>query len=483
MLINSKFLFIKIKGVALKALLSSSKTKLLIQILLVFICLPLNSQVSLPPLFDTTEKKLEYLLWVENNIPQLFQEGAEYDIDLFNLISEQNKLTRHLKKSTTYLKESKKAGKRFNLTISEFTNDFTNIFTLSENTISNIVTYYDKMESVDINTIVPELEAEFSKLQKINTQSVLTGILMTLDFHAKEKFLQIDSFDAQIDFLKSDTNLPHENIEDKFKFKFLKDWDENKEKNKDNLIDYLTKKMELEKGFLLQFISVLLVHEGINVKKLKKEPLSKKINELLEKKIEIITKITNFTSEKNKKNINKLASSLIKKYETSEKIEQQKLKSRIHLVEIPPYLGVFRGFCGGDCATQLSFPYVYATNERTFIINDENDSMLGYMQGTEVEIDGELTFYLHDISGPRLSQSSVELILKGFYKNLEKIGYEFFAIPNGKKIHDNINYKNIRGYLQKIAKLHHDKYETDHTVYLDNHSRKLVNKPPAKPEA
>lgn len=120
--------------------------------------------------------------------------------------------------------------------------------------------------------------------------------------------------------------------------------------------------------------------------------------------------------------------------------------------EVPPVIGLFRGFAGNDCSTTCSFPYVNSPNESTFVVYDASDKVKGYIQGTKVLVHEEPYFYLHTIAGPRISTSEALSILSVFSRSAHRMGYKDLALPPLEKIQGLINFIPIReAFLKAIT--------------------------------
>ncbi|MFS4460188.1 hypothetical protein [Bdellovibrio sp. HCB2-146] len=121
------------------------------------------------------------------------------------------------------------------------------------------------------------------------------------------------------------------------------------------------------------------------------------------------------------------------------------------LREVPPVVGLFRGFAGNDCATKFSFPFVNSPNEYTFLVYDTKGAVKGYVQGTKVVAEGKNVFYLHTITGPRLSKKETHEILSLFHQEKARFGASEILLPNPEKITTLINFLPVREAIQEVV--------------------------------
>lgn len=137
------------------------------------------------------------------------------------------------------------------------------------------------------------------------------------------------------------------------------------------------------------------------------------------------------------------------------------------LREVPPVVGLFRGFAGNDCATKFSFPFVNSPNEYTFLVYDTKGAVKGYVQGTKVVAEGKNVFYLHTITGPRLSKKDTHEILSLFHQEKARFGASEVLLPNAEKITTLINFLPVREAIHEVVSA-----EAKKLNYLDAELRK-----------
>lgn len=93
------------------------------------------------------------------------------------------------------------------------------------------------------------------------------------------------------------------------------------------------------------------------------------------------------------------------------KAQVELLTPYVRIVEVHPYLAVYRGCIGGDCSTSNSPMYPYSPWEHVYYIVRPDGAMVGYITATRINAGGKATLYLKDISGPTLAPDMLEVIL------------------------------------------------------------------------
>lgn len=133
------------------------------------------------------------------------------------------------------------------------------------------------------------------------------------------------------------------------------------------------------------------------------------------------------------------------------KLEGKTLPERhaiLTLKEAPGYLATLRGFVGVDCSTQYSFPYALLPAERTFFVLGPDGDALGYLMVTTNKWNGETALYLHDFSGPRISPKMTVTALAALQAAL---GNHALILPEPAISLRNINFKHIRAAIDGVA--------------------------------
>jgi len=108
-------------------------------------------------------------------------------------------------------------------------------------------------------------------------------------------------------------------------------------------------------------------------------------------------------------------------YLNIQKVETETAQYELTLREMPPFIALFRGCIGGNCATSSSAVYSYSPYERDFLV-ERNGGVIGHTSGTMVKVDGKPYFYLHDLKGQHMSVTDYALVLNGFLDNFAVLG-------------------------------------------------------------
>lgn len=138
-------------------------------------------------------------------------------------------------------------------------------------------------------------------------------------------------------------------------------------------------------------------------------------------------------------------------YEHSRQIPSA-FKGQIRIEEVPPELGIFRGFFGQDCATSESFAYVNSPLEHTFFIYSDDGKPLAYAAGTQIFFNGKRAFYLHTINGPDITPIQVDQVFRAFYQLRAKLNSDAIVFPIPDRVSQNMNYALIKSiYLKNIG--------------------------------
>jgi hypothetical protein len=130
--------------------------------------------------------------------------------------------------------------------------------------------------------------------------------------------------------------------------------------------------------------------------------------------------------------------------------EQKAPEVSLVIREIPPMVGVFRGFAGNDCSTYCSFPFVNAPNEYTFLVYDAKGGIKGYVQGTKVLVHGRAAFYLHTVVGPRMSHEDALNIMRVLNQEKSHMGWSEILLPTPDKISGLVNSMVVQDAMRAV---------------------------------
>lgn len=114
-------------------------------------------------------------------------------------------------------------------------------------------------------------------------------------------------------------------------------------------------------------------------------------------------------------------------------VRVEKTTPFLKVIEVHPYLGVYRGCIGGDCSTSSSPMYPFSPWEHDYYILNAKGDFIGYISATRVQMNGgKSALYLKDMSGRNLSAENAELILHAFGKVYSYYGVDAYLVANSR---------------------------------------------------
>ena len=140
---------------------------------------------------------------------------------------------------------------------------------------------------------------------------------------------------------------------------------------------------------------------------------------------------------------------------------QRMAKKPVRITQVLPQLGIFRGCTGGDCSSQYSFPYPNDPNEMVFFIDDPTNDpekgtekkLKGYVSATQVKLpNGENALYVITISGSKVNAEDTEMILRGLAAKKQELGVSHILLPPIFRQGALINFPEIRGVMSAHAR-------------------------------
>ena len=163
----------------------------------------------------------------------------------------------------------------------------------------------------------------------------------------------------------------------------------------------------------------------------------------------------------------------IKIYANQLLTQSKKITHGVFLEEVPPYVGIFRGFMAGDCSSQQTFPIPNDPHERIFMVHKLKAGrkvLKGYVSTTEVTVRNKKALYVITISGTNLSSGETELILRGLEKAKQQLGVHAIILPLQEKLPSLINFPTIRSVFTS----HSEKGEIISLSYQDRDIRTII---------
>jgi hypothetical protein len=135
-------------------------------------------------------------------------------------------------------------------------------------------------------------------------------------------------------------------------------------------------------------------------------------------------------------------------------IENTALSRREGLVlfELPADLALIKGLLARDCSSKTCMGYPMSAKERVFLAVDlASKAPLGIVVGSMVNRPENPDFYLHTVNGLRLTSFHTDLILKGFFKSRQHLGFSKLLLPPPDKIDENVNFSEIANVLRNYS--------------------------------
>jgi HEAT repeat protein len=433
---------------------------------------------ELPPL-DTAAQKLAFLIAVKKKIPKLFSDAAQYDVDLFELLDEEKKLVEHLNSATfkqlfsekTYinLKISPPLG---GLSMGDVEIDPLAIeaWKLSlQDTLDNVKKMYQ-----DPQELVTSLNRNISYWKKLQQDplKILNAIGHIPKGKGQKK--QISTLKIPLEVLKTCKQKP--SLREKYEC-ILERYEELIRRDEVISLPNLPGREKIEElifvvgekeNLIVTTKLALVINTNQQARKASTwEDLKDAINQLTKDDLIFLSDTQDvITPELSKiiqldradliiRNLSDNHSKWISFFANQTTTQQKKVKNDIFLEEVPPLVGIFRGFIGGDCSSQYSFPYPNDPHERVFFvkkIKNGKEKLKGYVSATEVLVNNQKALYVVTISGSKLGAGDTELILRGLDRAKDMLGVRYIVLPQPQKLEKLINFKPIRSVYEKYIK-------------------------------
>ncbi len=137
----------------------------------------------------------------------------------------------------------------------------------------------------------------------------------------------------------------------------------------------------------------------------------------------------------------------------------ERVSGELILREQPPRSAIPKGCVAGDCSTERSFAYPNDPTERVFyasLRNASGEELVGVVTATHLEY--ELTpgnfvraIYLHTMNGGNLSASHATAIMHAFHARVQDLGAELVVLPHGTQLNAFINSPSVRKLNQNYT--------------------------------
>lgn len=447
------------------------KTTIIISVLTSWIISLSATASDFPPL-DTIAEKLAFLIGVHKKVPELFSNADTYETDLFELLDEQKKLLmllntheyKELFSNKNYISLEITPPEEFFIgevqinpvaveawkqalkdVLAQVKDKYLNPEELL-NSIYNDVARWEKFQDKPLeifHTIgrIPEGKGQREIIRNLKEPLSVLNVCKKKSSLAEQYGCVLKNYDQLIKL----PNLP------------------SIEKIKDLILSI----HELEKLILNIKLALVIKRSEAATTVSSWDVLESKINQL--KQEDLI-----FFSDKNDvvipevskmmllalenpivKNLSNEFSKWIDFYANQTISRPKKLSGKILLEEVPPQVGIFRGFIGSDCSTRFSFPYPNDPHERVFLIKsikNKKEILKGYVSAIEVLVNNKKALYVITISGSTVSSADTELILRGLEKAKNLLGLSRIILPDEKKLDALINFPPIKAVYAKHLK-------------------------------
>jgi hypothetical protein len=387
---------------------------------------------SLPPVLADDKDKAAFLGAIAEEIPWLLMEGAEYDVNFFDVLDQQNLTVTTLQAEAKYLKHLKKRADLITLDVDVLMDRSAKL----------------RQPNAEFAALVREIQKRkipggyaeriaglLLELSTSNPRSIVTGLIACLPNNLKGDYFKM-SLEEQIAGLN--TVLTDEIVQAKFRGDSI--GVAQGDLRLGDLLDRVRNGRKLEAELL-----ATIVAQGADL-------ADKQTASTLTDVMTDQNWIDSYDWQGVKPDmIKKFVGSVIKTYSDSVDVQDKRIVSHFTVREVPFHLGLFRGIVGADCSTSFSGCMSFAADERTFFIYDEHGVLRGYAQGSQVTVNGAPHFYLHDVTGSRLSVQLMKDVIYAIAQSAEAFDATGIVFPNAAKIHTNNNYLPLRTWQMELV--------------------------------
>jgi hypothetical protein len=402
------------------------------------------------PDLSTDEKRLDWLLTMRGSVPQLFGQASKYDIDLMEMLADQERLQELLKNDPEYLKAFQERHPHWlKITLALKKQEMLTKTHLNPDALpkwkENLTNTFNSLpkDKTTSASLLDEILSLSQWIKERNSVGLETGLVQSLGAEDRKAFFAANP-ENRLQILKN--KLPNQ-IHSNFK---ATAYGLKESPNKSDALALLEKLRSSESRLsdLTQLHLILQNAEG----KIQGDHLAR-LNALKLKDLDFFTD-SHHLSAKIKhlgKDFNKSHVPNVQPFVIQSKVLEERLSSGMTLLEVHPSMGIFRGCAGGDCATQLTFPYPNSPDEKVFFVYDLQDQLKGYITGNLVESNGKKSFQVSTISGPRISSNDAEMILEGLERIKKELNAEQLLLPPKEKLDELLNYDPVKSvYAEKV---------------------------------
>jgi HEAT repeat protein len=424
-----------------------------------------GDEARLPDL-STDERKLAYLLAVKKQVPKLFSDSAQYDINLFELLGAQAELVTTLKTDPKYVELFKKK-KYFELTveppegglqlksasiapqaIEDWKAELKAIATAnagkSPEDLSGLT--QGNLDTATIigdcnKKIIPLIQRSTDRTAALQQYNALPGTNFQAKLTSLSSALSQDSHPF-VRLITPEVRLSLQEIIPKA------------------LADLTAARKTADVIYLqaiLKHKNKLLADAGPAIDSLTQEDLlflNDKEEVLKPLVTELLPVRATDSSQRQAQQALRAVAGRIAHYASQTVSTPVVERKPVTIRQVIPPIGIFRGCTGGDCSSQYSFPYPNDPHEKVFFIEEKERGgevkTRGYVSATEVTLqNGEKGLYVITISGSTVGAGATELILRGLHAKKAELGVQHILLPSAENIPGLINFPTIRGVFEQ----------------------------------
>jgi hypothetical protein len=401
------------------------------------------------PEVETDRDIVELLVRAQDYIPGLFSNPDNVKADYFQIIETTRGLADTFEDNSDYAKLLKTRGQELLITVKPKIEGEPLPTVNSEELRKLKQDWENSTKGLPKNATLKEVLAGFQKAQVGTSQGLLTGLIQTLPGPKRGAVFKMP-FADQVKTLQKE--LSEDVIQAGFRVENfgLKMDTLSKKDALQLLVDKKTAETSLDA--LLATDSLLtLAGKGSKNLSVMKENLSGLTAKSLEQAVKNNPKDlgpSSFPPEL--KSALERAEKRLRSVIVPPKQNTEPVAETITVQEAPPWAALFRGCAGGDCSTGMSYPYTLSPTDRFFYVRDAQGAVKGYVHGIVASLEGKKSFYVHTISGPRISKKNVIQIFQGLDAAKKDLGVREIALTDGGG--GRINYQEIENEFGMLAK-------------------------------
>lgn len=467
---------------------SARKQFLLLLLLFVHACLPhLTAEPALPE-FKNDQERVAYLIYLQQIIPNIFQESARHGGDLLEAVLNQEQIQQRFKNNPRFAELWKLHSEglmQLNVQVTGNTEVRARVLdpaALQQWRQSLETVVEEAPEGVNLRTyLIEQIRARMGALGNVHADSLRGALLSTLPKATREDLAKRKLTVTELDeYLLKPGNLPKDLRAAGFRPEVfgLANADVTPEK----LSELLRKApaLEAELSRLVQVHALSQQADGEfptrdqalhSLRQLGEGDIDTFVDhDIYMKKLDVVAKDLGLSRDAVARSVGGPTSRTRGKAATDKKaavpprtvsqgpmakavvsLTSQRIEKVEHLTgnlvlhEVPPHISIFRGCVGGDCSTTNSADVPNAPMERVFFVRNPKGELKGQVSTTIVELpDGKKGLYVHTIAGKRISTADTLTILYGLFEGKEKLGVDEILLIHEGRVAANNNYQAVR---------------------------------------